>query len=137
YLLEWADDRPLEKAPKIRPTFPAYLDQFDLSNVTKHGITSTAAQFFSWARYADPRRFIEISPLWIETLYIKSTRDERDHEFFTLEEITRMCAIAPESLIDQRNAGAVAFLFLSGMRAGAFTTMPILAFDPVTRQVRQ
>ena len=62
-----------------------------------------------------------------------------EHEFVTLEEMLRLCAlpIDEDDLALRRDQAAAALLFLSGMRATAFGTLPIAAVDLSSRTIKQ
>jgi integrase len=65
------------------------------------------------------------------------TIEPMEHEAVTLEEI-RVIACAPvESIRERRARAAAVFLFLSGVRIGAFVTLPVTAIDLETLTIRQ
>ena len=55
----------------------------------------------------------------------RATRQDHGREFYTAEDIRKIVALPADSLTMQRNQAAVAFLFLSGMRVGAFVTLSL------------
>lgn len=141
HLLLWADQTPFSDAPAITPTFPAYVEKLpsprgtgSLSAESQKKIVALARQFFDWAKLDNPQNFRRISPLWAQTL--RSARSPEptkitDHQYVTLDYAIRLATYP----IDRANLAlwavqaAAAMLFLSGMRAGAFVTMPIMAVD--------
>lgn len=138
-LLEWADDRPLEKAPTFLPTFPKWLekqrtvkgDLFMTAGLA--GIFKSVQGFFTWARSAHPTRYRLIPLYWIEGLKPSRARREsatwKVREIYTLEDVRALLAVKPESLLQRRAQASVAMLYLSGMRLWAYVTLPIKAVD--------
>ncbi|MCP4606011.1 MAG: site-specific integrase, partial [Proteobacteria bacterium] len=145
HLLEWADETPFQQAHLVRPTFPTYLstarnDDRDgsLAASTLKGICRTAQAFFFWIRDKHPRRYRSLAETWIETLKApKTVENVKERELFTFDNVQRLIQIPTETLTNQRDQAAVAFLFLSGIRVGAFVTLPIHAIDLENRQVKQ
>ena len=62
-----------------------------------------------------------------------------EHAFVTLDEVRKILALPIElnDLPIVRDQAAVAMLFLSGMRATAFCTLPIAAVDLPNRLIKQ
>jgi len=56
---------------------------------------------------------------------------------YTLEEVLALTALPTETLTQRRDRAAVAFLFLSGARNGAFVSLPIKAVDLKNRAISQ
>ncbi len=147
HLLIWADATLLNNAPDIRPTFPSYLtavrskeETEPLASTTLKKIIQTIKRFFSWLKTTYTHEFRAVSAAWINTLRPpRSIQPAEDHEFISLEEIQRMATlqINPSDLALRWDRAAVVMLFLSGMRAGAFSTLPIAAVDVSQRLVKQ
>lgn len=139
HLLEWADDRPFSSAPAIRPVFPEYVEQLGIAHSTQVRVLTVARSFFTWFKLAEHRKAAKISALWIETLSPKTQAVDmvKDHVAYTVDEIRQLLRVEPETLTIRRTQAAAAFLFLSGMRAGAFTTMPISSVDLANQTIRQ
>jgi integrase len=57
--------------------------------------------------------------------------------FYSLEEVRQLAALTPQSLTQQRDIAAVALLFLSGMRIGAFTSLPTRCVHLDTLEIHQ
>jgi len=142
-LLQWADSKPLTKAPEIRPAYPEFLarqrrDGEPLAYGTQECFLSMAKVFFQWAVAAHPRRYRRISSLWLESLKpARAKGHQPPREAYTLEEIRALLAVDDGRLATQRVQAAVAMLFLSGARIGAFVTLPIRAVDLEHRKLRQ
>jgi site-specific recombinase XerC len=149
HLLEWADDVPLPSAHKIRPVYPAYLRDFPvmrndkpigrtLSKATQDLGCMLARNFFTWARRS-LSEYCGVDLTWIET--IKPARQPevvRRRELYTLDDVLALTEPLPgDTLRIKRDKAAVALLFLSGMRVGAFVTLPVLALDLEGLEVKQ
>ena len=147
HLLIWADETLLGHAPDIRPTFSAYLASVHLDRqaeplapTTLKKVIQTTRRFFTWSKTTYPRDFRGVSVAWIDTLRPpRSIEPAEDHEFIAVEEIQQLATlqINPDDLALQRDRAAAVMLFLSGMRAGAFSTLPIAAVDVSQRTVKQ
>jgi integrase len=133
HLLEWLDDKPVWVAPKITPNFLDYLKGHKgdgYSSVYSRKVIETAHRFFQWLVKYYPHYEKNISVAWLDTLKpIRSQNDDNEHEFVTLDEIRAISQAPVETIRDRRVRAAVVFLFLSGMRGGAFVTLPIKAID--------
>jgi site-specific recombinase XerC len=147
HLLEWADETPLGHVTKRVPTFPAYLAADGrrndgrpgkLSNSMIAGTCRIVRAFYEWAKKAYPARYAEVDEQWLETIRpVRLQGSVQERELYTLEDIRAICALEPECLCDERDIAAVAFMLLSGIRVGAFVTMPIKAVDIGARTVKQ
>jgi integrase len=109
-----------------------------LSKKTQEMACASARNFFAWARRAlDGYRLVD--PLWVETLRPGRTVETvQERELYTLDEVLTLAK--PEEgdgLREQRDKAAIAFLFLSGMRVGAFATLPVMALDLDELTVKQ
>jgi site-specific recombinase XerD len=142
-MLIWADDELLTRAPDLRPAYPQYLarqrrDGEHLSYNTQERAVSVAKTFFKWATAAHPRRYRQVTRLWLDALRpVKSTSGVTERQAYALEDVRAMLAVDGDSLIVQRAKAAAALLFLSGMRIGAFLTLPIRAVDMERRRILQ
>jgi site-specific recombinase XerD len=149
YLIEWADAVPLPKVHGIRPVYPIYLRDVPvvrndkptgqvLSKKTQELACSLARRFFTWARLA-LHRYQQVDPLWIESLRPGRTIETiKKRELYSLDDVLAITKPVPgDSLKEQRDKAAVALLFLSGMRVGAFTTLPASALDLDEMTVKQ
>lgn len=142
-LLMWADAKPLTRAPEIRPTFPEWLavqvhDGQRAAYAGQEAAVSAAKTFFDWAVAAYPRRYRAVTRLWLDSLRpIKPKTGVKLRKAYTLENVRAMLRVAQDGLMVERAKAAVAFLFLSGARIGAFVTLPIKAIDLDKRRVQQ
>jgi integrase len=147
HLLEWADEKPLPRARALDPTFPAYLmtaradgKQKPLATATIVKCLAVARQFFSFARAEWPGRYRSITESWIETLHApRRSRNGtlKTHQFYTLDQVSKIAAAPVESLRQQRAQAAAVMLFLSGMRADALASLPISCVDLPGRRILQ
>jgi site-specific recombinase XerD len=137
YVLEWSDETPFSKAPELRPTFPRYLTG-RVSPASVELACGTARRFFHWLRLSNKRIGKSVSELWTETLAKpKSGMEVKQYNEYTLDEIRDLVSVTSISKRMKRDQAAIAFLFLSGMRIGAFSSMPIKAVDLDNLSVRQ
>jgi len=146
HLLEWADETPFQEAHTIQPAFTTYLmsarnDGSDkpLAVSTRRATCGVARRFFRWARQEYPRRYKTVKRNWIETIKVheRVNSTHSDHELYTLSEVRELLALPTQTLTEQRDRAAVAFLFLSGARSGAFVSLPICAIDLKNLSVHQ
>ena len=147
HLLLWADAVAVGQAAEIRPAFPAYLatvrtaeGERPLAPVSAKKITQTTKRFFKWLLVTYPHEYRTFPAAWIETLRPPKIIPPADqHVFVTLEEVRQIAAlpIADDDLALRRDRAAAIMLYLSGMRAGAFGTLPIAAVDLEKRTIRQ
>jgi len=146
HLLLWADNRPFQDAYQIRPTLPAYItsqpghSQEQLAPATQKKIIEVSRRFFHWAKKHDPKTFRHLSQEWVESLRpARTPKRSQEHVFVTAEEVIQLATfpIREDDLALRRDQAAVAMLFLSGMRASAFTTLPVSAVNLADRSIRQ
>lgn len=126
-LLRWAQDRRLPYVQSLRPTYPQYLVDAGFSIAYTNKSLAIARQFFHWA-LEHVSYYRKLNSDWINSLCLNKTEDRvKEREIFTLEDVLALVNVTPMTLAEERDRAAVAFLFLSGMRGGAFTTMPVEA----------
>ena len=152
HLVEWAGNTALAQAPMITPTFQAYVlategeGQLKFAPSTIKKIFQMSRRFFTWAKQTYPAEFRTVTPRWIEALspprrLVQATPSSHldADDFVTPEDVRRLLAvpIAPQDLAGRRDQAAAAMLFLSGMRAGAFGSLPIEGVDMQNLRIRQ
>lgn len=148
HLLEWADEAPLWKSRTIDPTFPAYLKtarndgrEISLSPSSMIRCLTQARAFYNFARIEWKVTYRPISESWINTLYVaRQTRNSADpvaHRFFKLEDVIKIASTPVSNLRERRARAAVCMLFISGMRAEAFASLPISCVNLEEREVYQ
>jgi site-specific recombinase XerD len=134
-LLLWADERSFTKAPDLRPSYPEFLarqrrDGEALQYATQMAWISIAHGFFEWALAAHPRRYKRVTSLWLTSLRPAVPKPHKSaREAYTIEDIRALLAVDDEGMGVQRVKAAIALMFLSGARVGAFVTLPIKAVD--------
>ncbi len=147
HLLEWADSRQFGESKNFEPTFPAYMAK----NKTQAGKSFSssgsekdlqiARQFFLFARSEWPSRYKNIAVSWVRTLQPSKRNSAqsrlRDHSHYSLESVLKIAALPFETLQDRRDIAAVCFLFLSGMRIAAFTSITIEGVDIAENDIYQ
>ena len=146
--LLWLDDIPIGKAPQKLPLFPRYLaipEERDreakiLSSTTSKKIIRVVKLFLEWLRIYHPDALGEISREWINSLRsIPVPPKNHQRVYISLEEAITLATCLPSEndLALHRDKAAAALLFLSGMRVGAFATLPIEAVDLSNQKIRQ
>jgi integrase len=144
HLLEWAQETTFDNASKIRPTLPEYvLDaRLDgsgqaLSYVYVRKIIRSSYNFLRWLR-THKRGFGSLDHAWLDTLKPpRMTIEPKEHEIVTIEEIKAIAKAPVQTMREKRIRAAVVLWFLSGIRIGAFVTLPIKALDLENRSIRQ
>ena len=145
HVLEWADERPFQKAMSIRPTLPDYLQTArkdsrgeELSPAYTKKVINAAHHFGEWL-VTHRTGFKSGLSRWLDTLKAprRPQTEDRQHEAVTLEEIRKIAAAPTHTLWEERVKAAAVFWFLSGIRIGAFVTLPIQAIDLKQRTVKQ
>ena len=139
HLLEWADDKPFSKGGRIRPGFPAYCESLigknrkPLSPAHLNALMKTCRAFLTWAKNEYPRRYKGMDNRWVDSLRPSRGRSEQSEldtrEIYTIDEVRKLLSFPAETTAQRRLQAAAAFLFLSGMRVGAFVTLPLECVD--------
>jgi integrase len=147
HLLLWVGDKDFTSVQDIRPTFPTYIaaqpgkdNKGNLAGATQKKILDTSKRFFHWAKETYPRELGNLPMLWIDTLrLIRQPQAATENVFVSVDEVKQLLAFPAEKddLALIRDQAAAAMLFLSGMRGGAFTTLPIDAVDIENLTIRQ
>lgn len=144
HLIEWAQDKPFHRAMGIRPTFPEYMlsarrdgkdKQLSAGYIKK---TLAAAQlFFIWLT-DNEAGYKQIKRSWIKTIKNKRlVSTPKNAEAVSLEEILTIAARPAQAAQARRARAAMVFLYLSGMRIGAFVSLPLQAVDIPNLTVNQ
>lgn len=147
YLLKWADAKSFEEAKTIKPTFPAVMEKrtnylgMPLKAETLQGICKVCRAFFEYCKLSFPGRYKKIDYNFIQGLRPSRGRSMQSElvtrKIYKVEDIRKLIACPAESLAEKRMRAAVAFLFISGMRIGAFMTLPLDCVDMAKRRVMQ
>jgi site-specific recombinase XerD len=144
YLLEWLQETPFSKAKDKRPTLPEFLQNGGLEGQEKplsegylKKILATARRFFLWLS-ENKSGYTHLNHTWRSTLKTKRMAQiPKTREVVTYEDIQKMASLPVNTLSEKRIQAAAAFLYLSGMRIGAFISLPLLAVDITNRTVKQ
>ncbi len=144
HVLEWAQDNSFAWGPSVRPRLPEYMlsarlddGEGQLSPVTIKKTLATARRFFSWLADNQPGYRV-IKNSWISTLKARRLENAPNSaEAVSLEEMIAIANASVEDIRDRRIQATAIFLFLSGMRIGAFVTLPLEAVDIQNRTVKQ
>jgi integrase len=147
HLLKWADEKLFTKASTVRPAFPAYLEKVKTPRGDRLGasgftaICKTVRAFYVWAKAEHPGRYRSVDQNWIVSIRPPRMRSEQaeihTRELFTLDEVISLATWPVSRLSQQRTQAAAAFLFLSGLRITAFTSLPISCVDLRNMRVYQ
>jgi integrase len=147
YPLLWADEILFSRAPDIQPSFAQFLinrrqdgKQGSMAPCTVYKIVQTTKRFFIWAKLNYPSDFRNLTAAWIDTLRPPAMAQRaKPHVFLTLDEVVHLTrtSLPKDDLALWRDQAAAAMLFLSGMRDGAFSSIPIQAVDIPKRQIHQ
>lgn len=145
HFLEWAKEKAFENAENIRPTFPEYLKTARLDGINKPLSTSyvkktigSVRRFLNWLILYKRGYTLKIKYTWISTLRApRFITENKEHEAVSLEEIRAIANAPVYTLRDERIKAAAVFWFLSGIRIGAFVTLPIKAVDMQELTIKQ
>lgn len=144
HVLNWAQEASFRHADTIRPTLPVYLlsarldgENGQLSAGYIKKALATARLFFGWLM-DNEAGYKHIKQSWIKTIKARRLANlPRNTEAVTLDEILAIAARPVFTIQERRARAGMVFLFLSGMRIGAFITMPLQAVDIPNRAVYQ
>ena len=147
HLLNWADDCPFPKIENRSPSFPVYLLTARISGtgplapITMKKDCEYVRDFFAFSKRTHPGRYKTPSAEWVDMIRPPRSHGTqstiRVHAFYKLEDVIKIAQTPVDTLRLERDRAAACFLFLSGMRADAFVSMPIENVDLVTCRVTQ
>jgi integrase len=133
HTLIWLDEKSIEFAPKVRPVFSDYIisrDRAKYATEYLRKLVSAHKRFMEWVSINKAGYRHKLSPAWLKTIKLpRMQEEEKIHEFVTFEEITEISKAPVYSLRDKRIKAASILWFLSGIRIGAFVTLPIKAVN--------
>ena len=149
-LLIWASNTPLNRAHTIKQSFTSYVDQISytrgnirnksLELQTQKKIILASRMFFRWAKEYHEKGFSCLPSYWINDLIPpKVIAYNTIHKFVTIDEILQIASLPTDwdNLAFMRDRAAACLLFLSGMRGGAFTSLPLAAINLHKMEVYQ
>ena len=141
HTLIWLDEKSIDLAPKIRPVFSDYMTS---KNKAKYAseylrkLVSAHKRFMEWVAINKAGYRHKLSPAWLRTIKLpRMQEEEKIHEFVTFEEIIEISKAPVYSLRDKRIKAASVLWFLSGIRIGAFVTLPIKAVNLENLEIYQ
>lgn len=135
-LLRWAGDCRFTSADQLRPTYPQYLAEKGFSVWHTRKLLNVARDFYRWAGKNSPY-YKDLDPEWSKSLGIKVAEDQvKERVLFTLDDVMALVHLEPRTLAEERDRAAVAFLFLSGMRGGAFISLTCAAVEGEAQPIR-
>lgn len=149
HVLRWLDSLALENALDKRPTLPEYLltvrQDKKAGRLHSDSMKKTlmyARELFEFARRKNSKQYKAITDFWLDTLQVRRSVSDAPkrlniHSYWTLADIRKVITFPSNDLRRERDKAALAFLFLSGMRGGAFVTLPVEAVDVSNKRVRQ
>ena len=144
HLLEWANDRSFDKVVKIRPTYPEYIltarmdgKEKSLSPIYVEKLIRSAYCFLKWLN-THRKGYSEVNQAYLDTLKPpRMTIEYREHEAVTIDEIRAIAQTPAVTIGERRIRASAVFWFLSGIRIGAFVSLPLSAVDLDNLAVKQ
>lgn len=144
YLLNWADETLFSKVIGLRPTFPDFLKKRGWENSEVQiqpeymkKILSDSRRFFSWLS-ENKIGFKSIRNKYIQSLKLKRLNSiPKIQEAVTFEEIKAIASAGASNIEERRIRAGAVLLFLSGMRIGAFVSLPLQAIEIENRKIIQ
>ncbi|KAA3642027.1 MAG: site-specific integrase [Chloroflexi bacterium] len=133
-----------QDVPDIRPALPQYLltarkddSGQELSLAYMQKIIRSARRFFDWLSKHE-KGYRSITVTWLDTLRPpRVDRQSQKYVAVTLEEVLEIAKAPANNIEERRIRAAACFWFLSGIRIGAFVTLPIEAIDLHELSVKQ
>jgi len=136
HVLVWADEKSFKDISNKRPAFPVYMlsarsdgkkGQLSPAYITK--VVQTAKRFLEWLS-VHKRGHKTITPHFIDTLRSPRMDEEpKKREFVSYQEILDIASSPVKNTKQERLRASLVLLWLTGMRAGAFVTLPLSAVD--------
>jgi len=144
YFLEWADSTPFSKIQIEVPTFPEHIKKIRIDGKSKplsatyiKKILAAARRFLIWLHEND-RECRKIKYIWISKIKAKRlTEIPQTKEYVTFDEILQIAKAPVSNTQEKRIRAALVFMYATGIRVGAFVTLPIKAVDLENRFVYQ
>ncbi|PKO02215.1 MAG: hypothetical protein CVU43_08855 [Chloroflexi bacterium HGW-Chloroflexi-5] len=132
HTLLWLGDKSIDQAPKIKPSFSEFVTSSEKQYSKEYArkLISANRRFIIWVSLHKEGYRKKLNPAWIDDLQLPSISDvDKDHEYVSYDEIMQMAHAPVDTLRDQRIQAAAILWFLSGIRIGAFVTLPIKAVN--------
>lgn len=137
HVLSWLDSSSFLSCQSFRPSFPQYLRSMGLSFIYTSHVIRSARRFFLWLS-KHQKGYSFISSAWLDTLKVPSmVIEHREHEAVTIDEIKAIAGAPTLNFREDRIQASCVFWFLSGIRVGAFVSLPYSAVDLDNLTVKQ
>ena len=146
HVLIWLDATWAGDASSQVPTFYDYMTAIQakrkLAPQTVSKILQVARRFFLWCKTRQPTRFKRLARDWINSLRLErglQAQSPKPRQYFTLDDMLKITAlpIPADDLALRRDQAGACMLFLSGMRVGAFVSLPIRCINLQELTVQQ
>ena len=140
--LIWADEIPFSECWKVKQPYPVYLVEMvkngEISNDFASRLCTDFREFLQWQVSENRDRYAGLKNAFIESIRVKTYQDSaKTADYYTLEDMQKIAEFSPENLAERRIQAGACFLYLSGMRIGAFLSMPIECVNLDRLQVMQ
>jgi integrase len=133
HTLYWLGEKSIDQAPRIRPSFSEYIlsgEGSEFSSNYLRKLVGSNKRFMEWVSIHKPGYRQKLTLAWLKTIKLPRIYEAgKDHEFVTFEEILQIASSPVFSIRDKRIRAAAVLWFLSGIRVGAFVTLPIKAVN--------
>jgi integrase len=101
-------------------------------------VVGSSRLLFEWCAKHHPGYRHVIGAVRLDTIKPARMKPEaKEHKAVTLEEVRAIAKAPVYTMRDRRIRAAAVFWFLSGIRIGAFVTLPLVAVDMGSRSVKQ
>lgn len=142
YILTWCDDVIFPEFQKCKITLPEFLKKEisnkNISEKTASTICTTFRNFLEYQISENRARYGKIKKGQISEIRIIVHSDSATvPDYYTLDEMEKIVKYKTRSLDEKRTKASACFLFLSGMRIGAFVSIPIDCIDLHKKAVYQ
>lgn len=136
HLLTWAGEVPFRNIHRHKPAFPQYMltarndgKEGRLSNEYITKVIREAKRFLEWLS-VHKSGYKNITQKYLDLMQPpRFAKEPRKREYVSEEEIHRIAEVNVSNMKERRIRAALVFLWLTGIRAGAFVTLPLKAVD--------
>jgi len=141
HTLLWLGEKSIDQAPRIRPVFSEFVlsgEGSKFSSEYLRKLISANKRFMMWVSIQKMGYRQKLSIAWLNTIKLPRMYEKgKDHEFVSYEEIIQIARSPVYSVRDKRIRAAAMLWFLSGIRVGAFVTLPIKAVNLENLEIYQ
>lgn len=140
--LKWCDELPFTECNKHKMPYTEFLrNSVESQDITENLAEKSCKQFRYFLYYQikeNPKRYSGIKKSFIDSIRYKKMSDGKPQpKVFTLDDMKKITEFQPKTLAQKRTKAAACFLFLSGMRIGAFLSIPIKNIDLENNVIKQ